>query len=126
MLNEKQEKAIYLLTHTNMKKYQVAKEIDVVDSTISKWFKVDEFAKKYDEEMRNAFKELSNEAMNVMLEILTNGEKESNRLSAAKDILSRGGYDASQKVEQVSETTIKVTLDDDMEGGDDAADKPTA
>jgi hypothetical protein len=42
-------------------------------------------------------------ALNVVEELLRSGESENVRLNAARDILSRAGYDATQK----SETTIK-------------------
>lgn len=124
MLNETQLKAIHLLVNTNLKKYQVAEKLEIDGSTISRWFQNSEFTKKFDEEMKNSWKEVAAEAKQTMIEMLY-GEKESSRITAAKDILSRAGYDASQKIEQVSETTIKVSLDDDMEGGEDAADKST-
>ena len=47
--------------------------------------------------------ETANLALNVVEELLRSGESENVRLNAARDILSRAGYDATQK----SETTIK-------------------
>tara|TARA_R110000824_G_scaffold401520_1_gene612758 strand:- start:4110 stop:4556 length:447 start_codon:yes stop_codon:yes gene_type:complete len=46
-------------------------------------------------------------ALNVLEDLMRSGESENVRLNAARDILSRAGYDATQR----SETTIKEVAD---------------
>ena len=51
--------------------------------------------------------ETSTMALNVLEELMRSAESENVRLNAARDILSRAGYDATQR----SETTIKEVSD---------------
>jgi transposase len=113
VLNDKQLKAIQLLVYTNMKQKEVAAEINVSEDTITRWKKDEEFRREYDNEFRESFKDLATEAKGTVATLMRNAESETVRLNASKDILSRSGYDASQKVEQVSETTIKVDISED-------------
>lgn len=112
MLSPEQDKAINLLVYTTFTKQQVANQVGVNPSTISRWFSNTEFKMAYDAAMENSFKEMATEAKQTVYKIMTKGERESNRLAAAKDILSRSGYDATNKVEQVSDTVITVNLVD--------------
>ena len=112
-LNAKQLKAIALLMEGKTQR-ETAKIIEVDEDTVYRWKRNNaEFQAKFDDEMRQTFKDLAAQARLNIMNLATAAESENVRLNANKDILSRAGYDASQRVEQVSETTIKVAVEED-------------
>jgi len=124
MLSEKQEQAIHLLVYENKTQRQVAEILGLHESTVSRWRHNEEYVKRFKEEIENKFSSLVSKAITRMENVLDNNNNYSAALNAAKYILDYYGFKAVDKVEQVNETTIKVTLDD-MEGCEDAADKST-
>lgn len=117
-LNEKQLKAIFLLAHTTKKKVEVAREIGVDDSTISRWFRDQDFIREYDLEMRSAFKEYAGEAQKELLSLLYSAQSESVKLGAIKELLSKAGYDAVIKTENTNrEIIISLEEPDGEDGG---------
>lgn len=59
----------------------------------------DEFKEEYDRQLREIMLLLSAEAVDNIAELMRTSNSDSVRLNAAKDILSRCGYDSKSKVE---------------------------
>lgn len=67
-----------------------------------------------DELTRDRFKELARLGLETTMELMVSAESESVRLNAAKEFMSRAGYDAVQKVENTNkEITIELIKDED-------------
>lgn len=113
-LNETQLKAIHMLVHENKKKHEIATELGVHRTAWGRWFKNPEFKDEYDRVMHEYMSEISSTAINRVNELMF-AESESVSLQAAKDILSRAGYDAVQKSEVRSTTLVVGILDEEEE-----------
>lgn len=64
-----------------------------------------------DEKIKSRFKEMSADGTHKLYELMMNAESESVQLNAAKEILSRAGYDAVQKTETTNKEII-VEIED--------------
>lgn len=113
MLNEKQLKAVWMLAQGWNNK-AIAKECKVSENTVSNWRKTDEFKKEYDKAIHEIFTQLASEAVNTIADLMRNSSNPTVRLNASKDILSRGGFDATAKSKvEVENTTINVNITDE-------------
>ena len=73
-----------------------------------------ELVEMTDNLMRQRFKELAVEATAQIANLMHGAESETVRLNAAKEIVSKAGYDAVQKVENTNkEITIELIKDED-------------
>lgn len=113
MLSKKQEEAIRLLVYENKKQIEVADLLGVHETTVSRWKNNEEYVKRLKEEIENKFSSLVSKAISRMENVLDNNDNYSAALNAAKYILDYSGFKATDKIEQVSETTIKVAIDDE-------------
>ena len=115
-LIDRQHLAIDMLVLQGMKKVEVARKLGVTPETISRWFNDPEFIKDFKEKMVAHQQELAQRALGVYSDLLDNAQSESVRASIAKDMLSRGGYDAPIKQEIKTEgVAIKISYDEDKE-----------
>lgn len=107
MLNEKQERCIFLMVTTSKTQKQIAKEIEVAERTISDWKKDQEFKDEIKKQMNNNFGSLAIEAQKELAKLLkTKNEKV--KIQAIKDILDRAGYKPKEQIE-VSKNTSEIT-----------------
>ena len=88
-LNKKMLEAIQLMVYTDMKKGEIANEVGV--------------------EMHRGFKDLALKARKK-LDKLIDSNNDGVALGACKEVLSKAGYDATQKIEQKVDTTIRVDV----------------
>ena len=110
-LTKKQQEYIRLKNETNLNEGEIASEIDVNRSTISRW--------KNNEKFREGFKgyqveHLSNQvpkALQTMIDLL-NAKSELVRFQASKGILDRTGYNPVER--QQIETNATVQFNDDI------------
>lgn len=62
------------------------------------------------------FQEMAQIAQDVIFELATTAESETVRLSSARDIMSRGSYDAVAKVENTNkDITVELNFDEDID-----------
>lgn len=113
-LSDRQLQAIEMMTSGGMKKSVVADAMGLDRSTISKWFRDAEFSNEYQRSMSAYIQSLSQLALETYTDLLANAQSESVKASIAKDLLSRGGYDATTK-QEITQKTITIGLDDDNE-----------
>ena len=112
-LSAKMLRCIELMVYTDMKKQDIAKELGVANNYISRWVKREDFQEALQNEMRKGFKDLAFKARR-RLDTLMDSNNEGIALSACREVLSKAGYDAPQKIEQtIGVTTIKVDVLDD-------------
>ena len=112
-LTSKQIQAVELLVYTKMKKQDIAKEVGVSGTTMSMWFRKDEFQEAIKAEMNRAFQPLAYKARHRLNELIES-ENEQVALAASKDALDRAGFGATQKVENTitnKDITIEITGD---------------
>lgn len=76
--------------------------------------KFPELVEMTDNRIRERFKEMSNSATNKLYELMEGAANENVQLNAAKEILSKAGYDAVQKVENTNkEIVVELFSDED-------------
>lgn len=108
-LTKKQQEYIRLKNETDLAEGEIAAEIDVNRSTISRW--------KHNDKFREGFKGYQAEhlskpkALQTMINLL-DAKSELVRYQASKDILDRTGYTPVER--QQIETTATVHFDDDI------------
>ena len=112
MLTDKQKLVINLLVYEAKMKKEAAAQVGVKPQTISEWFKDEEFRSTYDESMRARITEIASKANEVIYELMGSAKSETVRLNAAKEFVSRAGYDAPVKQEIKAEgLAIKIEYD---------------
>lgn len=72
-----------------------------------------ELVEMTDNRIRERFKEMSNSATNKLYELMEGAANENVQLNAAKEILSKAGYDAVQKVENTNKEIVVELFDDE-------------
>lgn len=115
-LSDRQLQAIEMMTSGGMKKSVVADAMGLDRSTISKWFRDPEFSNEFQRANQAYIQSLSQIAIETYTDLLMNAQSESVRASIAKDILSRGGYDATQK-QEITQKQIVITIEEPNENG---------
>jgi len=113
-LSDRQLQAIEMMTSGGMKKSVVADTLGVDRSTISRWFRDMEFTNEYQRAMSAYIQSLSQLALETYTDLLANAQSESVKANIAKDLLSRGGYDATQK-QEITQKQIVITIEDEEE-----------
>ena len=88
-----------MVTDPTRQKQDIAKELKVSNATISQWVKREDFQEALKAENQRLFSSASSKAVKAVTDLL-NSKNEGIRLAAAREILSKAGYDAPQKVEQ--------------------------
>ena len=87
---------------------EIANIAGVADKTFYRYRQDEEFMRQYRELCQQRFKELEGKAVELLDEQLN-----CRNWNAIKFTLENLGYKPTEKVEQVNETTIKVSVDDD-------------
>ncbi|OFP91196.1 DNA-binding protein [Staphylococcus sp. HMSC072D04] len=111
-LTKKQQEYIRLKNETDLSEGEIASEIDVNRSTISRWKNNDKFREGF---RGYQVEHLSNQvpkALQTMINLL-DARSELVRFQAAKDILDRSGYNPVET--QQIETTATVQFNDDID-----------
>lgn len=120
MVNANMKKAVKLLVERGLTQRAVAKELDIDETTISKWNDKEEYTKYKDSEERKFLRRLVPKALNTMVQLLE-AKSESVRFEVAKDILDRCGFKPTNKMEISGLESEKSKLDsllEQMGGGD--------
>ena len=91
MLNPKQQKCLKLMVEGNLTQKEIAKQIGVIEGTISEWKKLPEFIDEYNRLLKSGITTLAAKALRTH-ENLLNAKSEHVRYLTAKDILDRAGY----------------------------------
>lgn len=111
-LTKKQQDYIRLKNETNLTEGEIASEIDVNRSTISRWKNNDKFREGF---RGYQVEHLSNQvpkALQTMINLL-DAKSELVRFQASKDILDRTGYNPVET--QEIETNATVQFNDDID-----------
>ncbi len=106
----KREQVISLLVSTNMSQQEIAREVGVHGTTISKWKKDPDFQAMLEEAQWQFLGDLARPAIRVLRESLQ-AKNEQIRFQAAKDILDRTGYKPIDKQEITGNLDISEAAD---------------
>lgn len=109
MLNDKQVKAIGYMIQ-GLKQKEVAEKAGVAVRTLRNWLSNDEFMEEYQKQQNILFQALAGEAFNTLADLMRNSSSDTVRLNAAKDILSRAGYDATAKSKTEISTPENIVI----------------
>ncbi|AAP74511.1 terminase small subunit [Lactobacillus phage phiJL-1] len=102
-LPENQQKAIMLLFSGKQTQGRIAENVGVARVTLTLWRQKDKFRKAQDEYNRFMLRDLTNEAILTMRDLL-NSRSEMVRFNAAKDILDRSmSYEQTRKIKADAE-----------------------
>lgn len=110
-LTKKQQEYIRLKNETDLAEGEIAAEIDVNRSTISRWKHNDKFREGFKGYQAEHLSKQVPKALQTMINLL-DAKSELVRFQASKDILDRTGYTPVEK--QQIETTAMVHFDDDI------------
>lgn len=110
-LNANMIRCIQLMVYTDMSKGDICKELGVAPNAISRWQQRDDFNEALRDEMHKGFDALAIKARRK-LDSLMDSKNDGVALGACKEVLSKAGYDATQKVEQKVDNIIRVSVDD--------------
>ncbi|WP_283309473.1 phBC6A51 family helix-turn-helix protein [Streptococcus dysgalactiae] len=91
-------KVIFLAVSTNKSQREIAEEIGISETTISRWKKTDEYKELKDKIQKEYLADLTAPAIRT-LQGLLNAKSELVRFQAATDILDRTGYKPTDKQE---------------------------
>ena len=108
-LSAKMLKCINLMVYTDMQKQEIAEELKVAGTTISRWQDREDFQNELRNEMHRGFNSLAIKARRK-LEKLIDSKNDVVALGACKEVLNKAGYMETQKVEQKLDTVIKVEV----------------
>lgn len=89
----KKEKVAKLMVYSDLTQKEIAKQIGVVESTITRWKKQEDFQKLLKENEKTYMKDLVAPAMRGLKDLI-NANSEFVKLEAVKTILDRAGYDS--------------------------------
>ena len=116
MLTIKQRKCLELMVAGSMTQKEIAEQINITEKTICEWKKKNEFRKEYEYMLRIGIQSLAAKAYKTQ-EHLLSSKNDMVRHLAAKDILDRAGFKATDKLE--IEGAIPVVILNDMNEDDD-------
>lgn len=107
-MEERKQKALEAWVNNPTKGYEeIAKIAGIGDKTFWRYRQDEEFMNRYREMCQERFKSLEAKAVSLLDEQL-----DYKNWNAIKYVLDGLGYKPTDKVEQVSETTIKVSIED--------------
>lgn len=110
-LSAKMLKCINLMVYTDMQKQEIAQELNVAGTTISRWQDREDFQEELRNEMHRGFNSLAIKARKK-LDQLIDSKNDGVALGACKEVLNKAGYMETQKIEQKIDTVIRVTIDE--------------
>ncbi len=93
-------------------KGDVAKELGINPNTLSAWCKDDEFIAEYNKAIAQKFIDINPAIIDRLVQIAYS-RNENAAVAACKELLSRGGVAAVQKLETTGSLEITVGVDDD-------------
>lgn len=105
------QKAIVMLFEGDMKRAEIASQLQIAESTLYNWLKDDDFSKAYDDHVKMIMSKSSGKALNTMLSLLS-AKSEMVRFNAAKDIMDRGGLAPIDKQEIKQDINFDIVIDD--------------
>ncbi|MCK6118935.1 DNA-binding protein [Staphylococcus epidermidis] len=111
-LTKKQQEYIRLKNETDLAEGEIAVEIDVNRSTISRWKHNDKFREGFKGYQAEHLSKQVPKALQTMINLL-DAKSELVRYQASKDILDRTGYTPVER--QKIETTATVQFNDDID-----------
>lgn len=111
-LTKKQQEYIRLKNETDLAEGEIADEIDVNRSTISRWKHNDKFREGFKGYQAEHLSKQVPKALQTMINLL-DAKSELVRYQASKDILDRTGYTPVER--QQIETTATVQFNDDID-----------
>jgi predicted DNA-binding protein YlxM (UPF0122 family) len=111
-LTKKQQEYIRLKNETDLAEGEIAVEIDVNRSTISRWKHNDKFREGFKGYQAEHLSKQVPKALQTMINLL-DAKSELVRYQASKDILDRTGYTPVER--QQIETTATVQFNDDID-----------
>lgn len=111
-LTKKQQEYIRLKNETDLAEGEIAVEIDVNRSTISRWKNNDKFREGFKGYQAEHLSKQVPKALQTMINLL-DAKSELVRYQASKDILDRTGYTPVER--QQIETTATVQFNDDID-----------
>jgi predicted DNA-binding protein YlxM (UPF0122 family) len=111
-LTKKQQEYIRLKNETDLAEGEIAVEIDVNRSTISRWKRNDKFREGFKGYQAEHLSKQVPKALQTMINLL-DAKSELVRYQASKDILDRTGYTPVER--QQIETTATVQFNDDID-----------
>ena len=109
-LSAKMLKCINLMVYTDMKKQEIAEELNVAGNTISRWMDREDFQDELRNEMHRGFNSLALKARKK-LDKLMDSNNDVVALGACKEVLNKAGYMETQKIDANVETTINVSIE---------------
>jgi transposase len=118
MLNKKQKRCLELMAQGNYSQKEIASQIKVSEQTICNWKKDKEFTTELSYLVRISIQSLAAKAFKTQTKLL-DAKSEMVRYMAAKDILDRAGFKATDKL--ILEGAIPVVIHDDL--GEDELDE---
>lgn len=98
LLSAKKKKAIELMFQTKFSQKEIADEVGVHESTLSKWKHDDDYKEYTDKFARETIAQTAGKALGTMVRLL-DAKSELVRFNAAKDLLDRAGFAPSEKVD---------------------------
>ena len=111
-LTKKQQEYIRLKNETDLAEGEIAVEVDVNRSTISRWKHNDKFREGFKGYQAEHLSKQVPKALQTMINLL-DAKSELVRYQASKDILDRTGYTPVER--QQIETTATVQFNDDID-----------
>ena len=92
-------------------KGDVAKELGINPNTLSAWFKNDDFKSEYNKAITQKFIDINPAIIDRLFQIAYSNN-ENAAVAACKELLSRGGVAAVQKLETTGSLEITVGVED--------------
>lgn len=97
-INGKQAQAIAMMIKGTPQK-DIAQELNITETTLSKWKKRDDFKQEYREQIEDIMNVAAGEAIETICNLMRNSNSDNVRIKAAQDILNRAGYKPIDKIE---------------------------
>ena len=110
MLTAKQLRAVELLLEGKMSLKQIASQVGVSESTLSRWKKDEAFSAFYAQGLRRVLNDAAAEALRTEMQILLHSDSDSSRLSAAKDLLDRAGFKTRDAADKNADNRLQITV----------------
>lgn len=108
-LSDRQMIAITMLVYQGCKKIDVCRELNLTPMTLQRWTALPEFQAEYDKQLKHKISSIAGEAMQRIYNLMSS-PNHSVALNAAKDIVSRAGFDAVVKQDIQFEGKV-ITID---------------
>lgn len=113
MLNQKQQKCLFLMVTTNKTQKEISNDINISENSICEWKKNQEFINELHRQTKENFSFLAIEAQKELRKLLKS-KNEYIKLQAIKDILDRAGFKQIEKTDLMCEYNVQI-IDDIVE-----------